>query len=135
MPCIPKSKSYRVTPQRQIVLDELKSVCTHPTAQQIYEMVQKRDESVSLATVYRSLDFLVKTGLAIRLKARGKQARYDADLTQHCHLICKDCGKVSDCFDIKKLTINSKEIEKHGFCPCLDFLEIPGVCSNCCGDC
>ncbi|MBT5017020.1 transcriptional repressor [Candidatus Peregrinibacteria bacterium] len=133
MSYIPKSTCYRVTPQRRIVLEELKKVCTHPTAQEVYELVQKQDKSVSLATVYRSLDFLVEQELVIKLKARGKQARYDADLTQHCHLVCKKCGRVSDCFDVEKLKIDSKEIGKLGFCPCLDYLEIPGLCRECCG--
>ncbi len=132
MCCIPKSTCYRVTPQRKKILEELKKVCCHPTAQEIHKMVKKCDPNISLATVYRSLDFLVKHELVIKLKARGKQARYDADLTQHCHLVCKKCGMVSDCFDVKKLKIDSKEIEKKGFCPCLDFLEIPGICRKCC---
>ncbi len=133
MAFIPNSTCYRVTPQRRIVLEELKKVRTHPTAQEVFELVQKCDKSVSLATVYRSLDFLVEQGLANKLKVRGKQSRYDADLTQHCHLVCKKCGKVSDCFDVKNLKIDSKEIKKNGFCPCLDFLEIPGICRDCCG--
>lgn len=133
MSCIPKSTCYRVTAQRKIILEELKKVCSHPTAQEIFELVKKRDQNVSLATVYRSLDFLVEQGLAIKLETQGREARYDGNLNHHCHLVCKKCGKISDCFDIKKLKIDSSQIEKLGFCPNLDFLEIPGLCRDCCG--
>ncbi len=128
---IEREKNQRITNQRLTVLEELRKVCTHPTAREIHKMVQKRIPKISLATVYRSLEFLEEKGLIIKLESTHKEARYDGDVTKHCHLICKQCGEVMDVFDVKKIQIDSKELKASGFEPHLDFLEIPGLCKKC----
>lgn len=128
---IVKSKNHRVTMQREIILEEICKVCTHPTASEIYKMAQKRLPDIGLATVYRSLDFLERNKLIIKLKSKNKEARYDGNANSHCHLICKKCGCVIDIFDLEEVTIKSKQLKKSGFRPLLDFLEIPGICQKC----
>ena len=125
------STDTRNTRQRDIILEEICKVCTHPTAKDVYGMVKKRMPSIGLATVYRGLDRLEKEGKILKLKSKGKEARYDGNAGGHCHLICKDCGCIDDIFDIQTIQIDSKELEKTGFKPELDFLEISGICKKC----
>ncbi|MBU1018941.1 MAG: transcriptional repressor [Patescibacteria group bacterium] len=129
-----KGTKYRLTKQRQIILEEICKVCCHPTAEDVFKLVRKRLPDIGVATVYRNLDFLEKNGYIIRLKSlcgcSGK-ARYDGNCNGHIHLICTCCGEVCDIFDCKKFNIKSKELEKSGFNPDLNHLEIPGLCKKC----
>ncbi len=131
MKTLPKNRNYRVTPQRKIVLEEIQKVCTHPTAQEVFQMVQKVDPTIGLTTVYRSLDFLEKQNLILKLQSKNKEARYDGNPEKHCHLFCKKCGAVQDIFDVSDVKITSNELKKSGFTPEFDFLELHGICKNC----
>lgn len=121
----------RLTKQRKIILDELKKVCSHPTAEEIHKMVAKKMPQISLATVYRNLDFLVKSDQILKLNSKDKKARYDGTTDKHLHLICKKCGKVMDIFDCRKLIIESEQLKTSGFKVGCDYLEIPGRCKKC----
>ena len=70
---IPKNSHYRVTPQRKLILQELRAIHSHPTARQIYDMVHKKDPQVNLTTVYRTLDFLEKHNLIVRLQSKDRE--------------------------------------------------------------
>jgi Fur family ferric uptake transcriptional regulator len=126
-----KGTNYRLTKQRRIILEELKKVCTHPTAESIYKIVRKRIKNISFATVYRNLDFLEKNGYVLKLKIKEKKARYDGESKPHRHLICKCCGKIIDIFDCRGIIIRSKELKACGFVPDCGCLEIPGFCKQC----
>jgi len=126
-----KEIKHRNTKQRKIILSELKSVTSHPTADQIFQMVQKKMPEIGLATVYRNLDYLVKTKQIIRLRSKDTVVRYDGCSEKHCHLICKGCNKVFDLFDVEKITIKSKELNKLGFKFDPSYAEMFGLCKNC----
>ncbi len=126
-----RKKGIRITHQRKIILEELRKVCTHPTAMQLLSLVKKQDPKISLATVYRTLEFLEQNKLIIKLQSPKDQAKYDGNTTAHCHLVCKKCGEVIDIFDNKQIDIQSKELKKTGFKITVDYLEIPGLCANC----
>jgi len=126
-----RTKGIRITPQRKTILEELQKAYTHPTAMQLFGLVKKRDKKISLATVYRTLEFLEKNKLIVKIQSVKEQAKYDGNLTSHCHLVCKKCGEVIDIFDNKQIRIQSKELEKTGFKIETDYLEIPGLCANC----
>lgn len=90
--------SLRCTRQRVLVYGTLMSMMEHPTAEQLHAKVAARDSSVSLATIYNTLETLVEHGLARRVgqRSRGSGAcRYDADLEPHLHLVRGD-GRVVD---------------------------------------
>ena len=90
--------SLRCTRQRVLVYATLLSMMEHPTAEQLHARVTTSDPSVSLATIYNTLETLVEQGLARRVgqRARGSGAcRYDADLEPHLHLVRGD-GRVVD---------------------------------------
>ncbi|MFP4502375.1 MAG: Fur family transcriptional regulator [Candidatus Hydrogenedentota bacterium] len=86
----------RMTPQRRRILDELRGRHDHPTAEAVYEAVRADLPRVSLGTVYRNLDVLVRNGRAVRIDHGGAQARFDADTHPHYHVTCVNCGRVDD---------------------------------------
>ena len=86
----------RLTRQRKAILHALRSVTTHPTADELYEMVRKQLPKVSLGTVYRNLEILSQIGLVQKLELAGMQRRYDGDTSDHHHVRCVNCGRVAD---------------------------------------
>jgi len=86
----------RLTPQRQIILEELSKVKTHPTANEVYDMVRKRLPRIGLGTVYRNLDLMADSGLILKLEVGGTQKRFDATTELHYHIRCSKCGRVDD---------------------------------------
>jgi Fe2+ or Zn2+ uptake regulation protein len=92
------SETFRITRQRRVILEQLRKVCTHPTADEVYRMVRRRLTRISLATVYRNLEMLADRGLIRRLDLAGRRRRYDADMRDHYHVRCAKCGRVGDVF-------------------------------------
>ena len=86
----------RLTKQREIILEELRKVSSHPSADELYEQVRIRLPHVSLGTVYRNLDLLSKQGLIVKLCTAGGQSRYDGNLARHAHVRCVGCGRMYD---------------------------------------
>lgn len=86
----------RMTHQRRVILEEVQSSPDHPTADEIYERVRKRLPRISLGTVYRNLDVLTSCGLIRKIEPGRPQMRFDGEISEHYHSICKRCGKVED---------------------------------------
>ncbi|MGE5575573.1 MAG: Fur family transcriptional regulator [Syntrophothermus sp.] len=89
-------EKFRMTHQRQIILEELKNVTTHPTADEVYEMVRRRLPRISLGTVYRNLELLAEEGIIQKLELAGTQKRFDGNPENHYHVRCIRCGRVDD---------------------------------------
>jgi Fur family ferric uptake transcriptional regulator len=85
-----------MTRQRQVILEELRKVSSHPTADEVYEMVRRRLPRVSLGTVYRNLEMLSERGMIQRLDVGGTRRRYDGNVGDHYHVRCVSCGRVED---------------------------------------
>jgi Fur family transcriptional regulator, peroxide stress response regulator len=88
----------RCTPQRLAVYDVLAGAGHHPTAEEVYQAVRATIPRISLATVYKSLEALVETGVAAKLPADAGEAsaRYDARRDPHYHFRCLRTGAVHD---------------------------------------
>lgn len=85
----------RHTRQREAIFAALRDINTHPTAEELFEIVRETEPGLSLATVYNSLDALTDARLCQRLPSNGGPIRFDADLRQHVHLVLPD-GRVLD---------------------------------------
>lgn len=96
-----KSKQLKVTPQRLAIYNMLIHSKEHPTADMIYTSLKETHPTMSLATVYKTIDTLKKSDLIIELKTNGDSDRYDANTSPHPHGICNDCGSVYDIFTNK----------------------------------
>lgn len=118
----------RMTRQRQIVLEEVRKVRSHPTADEVYEMVRLRLPKVSLGTVYRNLDRLSREGLINIIEGPG-QRRYDGKLEDHVHLRCTACGAVFD-LDIEPIPL--EQLSAAGDFEVSDYrVEFLGLCGEC----
>src|SRR5260370_33911229 len=87
---------WRYTRQRGAVFAYLRSVATHPTAEQVFAAVRQQIPNISLATVYKALDALVDAHLAGRLADGAGPARYDGRSEAHYHIRCEETGQVLD---------------------------------------
>lgn len=86
----------RTTRQRTVILEELRTSRTHPTADELYERVRRRLPRISLGTVYRTLEALARAGTVRVLGGPGGQRRFDAAAGDHGHIRCARCGRVDD---------------------------------------
>src|SRR5262245_14543887 len=85
-----------LTPQRLAVYQMLASTEAHPSAEEVYRAIKPGMPSLSLGTVYRTLELLESHGIVSRIYTNGDQARFDANLEPHHHLVCVACQKVID---------------------------------------
>lgn len=99
------------TNQRRVIIEELRKLKTHPTADELYEIVRARIPSISLGTVYRNLEVLSDYGEILKLEFAGKQRRFDGDVRRHCHLRCIVCGAVED-IDMQGVESIEQELDK-----------------------
>ena len=120
----------RMTQQKRVILEELQKVYTHPTADEVYEMVRKRIHNISLGTVYRNLEQLSASGKILKLELAGTQKRFDATIEPHHHIRCTSCGRVDD---VERVEGNLEGIrcEANGYTVDAYRLEFFGRCQAC----
>ncbi len=87
--------------QREAVLDALRGVSTHPTAEELFDLLRKKQAGISLATVYRNLNQLAENGIILRIPTPDGPDRFDGDTTTHYHAVCTTCGRTIDIFTDK----------------------------------
>ena len=85
-----------MTRQREVILEEIRRIKQHLSADEVYELVRKRLPRISLGTVYRNLDILAEIGELRKLELGGDLKRFDWDPTHHYHIRCMQCGRVDD---------------------------------------
>ena len=86
----------RNTVQRQIVLQTVRQMHDHPTADTVYAAVAAEHPSISKATVYRNLNQLAGQGEIRRVPVPNGADRYDFNTSEHYHVRCEKCGAVYD---------------------------------------
>lgn len=86
----------RYSRQRELILKKVEMVCSHPTAEEIYEMARHECPSLSLGTVYRNLNGLTEAGKVRRVSVPGQPDRFDRLLRPHSHIYCTKCHCVTD---------------------------------------
>lgn len=91
-----KKEGLRFTAQRQLVFDEVCRNVDHRDADDIFLSLRKRNKPVSRATVYRTVEVLVKNKLLKKLDVGDGRARFErVDAAEHHdHIICVECGKI-----------------------------------------
>ncbi|QGY39991.1 transcriptional repressor [Pseudodesulfovibrio cashew] len=123
-------EGFRLSKQRKVILEELRKVKTHPTADEVYDMVRKIIPRISLGTVYRNLEFLSNRGLVLKLGAPGAQKRFDGTPEPHPHIRCAVCTRVVDV----ECNISIPDIPEEctsGYKILSTNVEFVGVCPQC----
>ena len=117
----------RMTKQRAVILEVLRGVHSHPTADEIYGMVREKLPRISLGTVYRNLELLTNAGEILRLDRAGVQKHFDGNIMPHQHVRCQSCGRIGDIIPpasvpamddahAEDFTIHGVEVEFIGLC-------------------
>jgi len=126
-----KESGVRITPQRHAVLDYLLHSKSHPTADEIYKVLEEKFPNMSVATVYNNLRVLREVGLVRELTYGDESSRFDCNMTEHYHVICTSCEQVVDFHyppldEIESLAeqVTGFEIDEHR-------LELYGLCPKC----
>jgi Fur family peroxide stress response transcriptional regulator len=94
-----RTKGYRATAQRIAISKFALTSRGHPSARQVYDEIRSTHPTVSLATVYKTLQVLRELDLVQELNFPEGEARFDSYMRPHLHLICRRCGKLIDVED------------------------------------
>ena len=126
-----RPSNLRMTRQRQVILEEVRNVTSHPSADEIYEMVRKRLPRISLGTVYRNLEILAECGEIQKLELGCSLKRFDGIAEEHYHIRCLCCDRIFDAPPQSSIHIS------HQLKECTEFkivgfkLEFIGICPAC----
>jgi Fur family ferric uptake transcriptional regulator len=120
-----------MTRQRKVILEELRKVNTHPSADELYEMVRKRLPRISLGTVYRNLEILSESGNIQKLEPGCSLKRFDGNPSEHCHIRCVNCDRVVDAAMTPDLEIDLEQVNSTDFKIIGHKLEFFGLCPQC----
>lgn len=127
-------KEYRLTPQRQAVLEALLAHSgEHLSAEDVYALVKRTHPDIGLATVYRTLDLLASLDVLQKIDLGDGRARYELGDEEHYHhhLICVRCGKVAE-FDIDLLeSLEALVFKRTGFEVLDHQVKLFGLCREC----
>lgn len=127
-----RQRGYRITPQREMIVETIAHNETHMTAEEIFEAIHTRSKALNLATVYRTLDLLVDVGLVSRADLGNGQTMFVSDQHgPHLHLVCRQCGCVIGVDSSLLATIEEPLRVKYGFSADLQHVCISGLCESC----
>lgn len=105
----------KMTGQRRVILKILSQAEDHPSVEMLYERAKEEDSSISLATVYRTLNLLDEMGLVIKHDFKGTHARFEVNHDSHYHLIDLDSGNVHEFHSEELETLKEKIAEQLGY--------------------
>lgn len=105
----------KMTNPRRVILKTLSAAEDHPSVEELYERAKKRDSSISLATVYRTLNLLDEMGLVIKHDFKGTYARFEINADDHYHLVDVDNGDVIEFHNDALEELKTKIAEELGY--------------------
>jgi Fur family peroxide stress response transcriptional regulator len=126
-----RKKGYKATPQRIAICRFALQNRDHPTAQRIYDEVKKVHPTVSLATVYKTIQVLEELDLIQELNFPQSQARFDSYMRPHINLVCLRCGNIRDLDDLTAREVVERVATTTKFVATGQRLDIYGVCQKC----
>ena len=112
-----KSEGLRYTDQRQAIWDEIRNSDEHRDAEDIYLKLKERNVKVSRATVYRTIDVLVKNRLVRKMDVGNGRSLYEPRLDDehHDHMICIDTGNIIEFYNKELEDLQDTIAKKHGY--------------------
>lgn len=106
-----KELNLKVTPQRVVILKTLADNKSHPTAEEIYREVTRKQPNIAVGTVYNILETYVDRGIVEKISSAGDKMRYDVISDEHHHLFSKDSEKIEDYYNEELTGIIGKYLE------------------------
>lgn len=126
-----KTTGVRITPQRHAILTYLMEAMNHPTADDIYRALEPKFPSMSVATVYNNLKMFMEAGMVRELTYGDSSSRFDANVSDHYHVICEVCGKIEDFSYPSLIDVEQAAEQATGFMITGLRMELHGVCKTC----
>ena len=126
-----RSHGYRVTPQRQLVLEAVARL-DHATPEAIAASVQQTVKGVNISTIYRTLELLDSLGLVTHTHLNhGAPTYHLASAAGHVHLVCQGCGKIDEADQETIAPLTRALDDEHGFETNVSHLTVFGRCAEC----
>ncbi|HVT69315.1 MAG TPA: Fur family transcriptional regulator [Trebonia sp.] len=126
-----RSRGYRVTPQRQLVLEAVAGL-GHATPEEIAASVQRTARGVNISTIYRTLELLDGLGLLTHTHLNhGAPTYHLASDADHVHLVCQNCGKIDEAGPEEVAPLTKVLDQRHGFETNVSHLTVFGRCDDC----
>lgn len=129
-----REQGLPVTQQREAVAEVVFSSSDHLSVDDIEQQLRRDGERIGKATIYRTLDLLVRSRLVEEHDFGEGFKRYEHRLSRepvHEHLICLECGTVIEFRSAEIMGVEARVAAEHGFRPTRHRLEIYGLCSGC----
>lgn len=124
-------RGLRLTPQRQLVLDAVRTL-GHATPEQICAQVQQTAPAVNITTIYRTLELLEELDLVTHTHlSHGAPTYHDAHEAQHVHLVCQTCGHVQEIDPAELGPLAVRLSEERGFRLDIAHVALFGLCKGC----
>lgn len=126
-------RSLKLTAERQALFDELFSRHEHVEADELLVRLRAKHKKISRATIYRTLELMVDSGIVGRLRMGEAGYRYERLRAgdHHDHLICDHCGKVIEFFEERIETLQDEVAARHGFVLLSHTHQMRGICRAC----
>jgi Fur family ferric uptake transcriptional regulator len=126
-----RASGYRVTPQRQLVLEAVTRL-HHASPEEIFTEVHQTAQGVNVSTIYRTLELLEQLGLVTHTHLGHGAPRYHiAGEQQHVHLVCQSCERVTELAPEAARPLVTALDTEHGFETDLGHLTVFGTCRDC----
>ena len=112
------NEGLRYTQQRKVIWDEIRNSSKHRDAEEIYLIIKKKNKiKVSKATVYRTIDVLVKNNLVRKMELGDGRALYEHKFEEehHDHMICVETGKITEFYNEKLENLQDKIVKEQGY--------------------
>lgn len=126
-----REKGYRLTPQRELILDAVDAL-GHATPDQVLAHVQQRASTINSSTVYRTLEVLEELGLVRHAHLSDRAPTYHSTRgEEHFHLVCRHCRRVISVPAQEANAFVQALSQEHDFSPDLGHLTVFGRCHDC----
>ena len=126
-----RKKGYKATSQRIAICRLVLSSREHPTAQRVYREIKRSHPTVSVATVYKTLQVLRELRLVQELAFSQSETRFDSNVNPHVNVVCLQCGRVSDVNDQAIRNLVGRAASSIKFTVTGLRFDVYGVCEKC----
>lgn len=126
-------RGLKLTAERQALFDELFVRHEHFEADELLVRLRAKHTKISRATIYRTLDLLVDSGIVGRVRIGESGYRYERLRAgeHHDHLICTECGRVIEFYEPRIEVLQDEVCDRHGFLAISHSHQLRGICRRC----
>ena len=128
-----RRKGLKLTRQRETILKAFLKIEEHPSTEELYKVIKRKDPNIGHATVFRTLKLLTEAGIAREIDLGDKRVRFEHGHghRHHDHLVCQACSKLIETVDPEIERLQDDLCKKFDFIPTSHRLQIFGICKEC----